>query len=122
MLVFLWTPSHFWSLAILYRKDYENARIPMLPVSVSMRGSAWWVLLHTGAAALIAILLFFTPNLGWAYLIPVAIVTIDMFARNFRLIAQPNPLNARSLFLSSNIYLMVVLLAICAGTVLNGFL
>jgi protoheme IX farnesyltransferase len=122
LLVFVWTPSHFWSLAILYRKDYEQARVPMLPVSVSMRASAWWVLLHTGAAALIAILLFFTPNLGWAYLIPVAIVTVDMFARNFRLIAKPTSTNARSLFLSSNIYLMVVLLAICAGTVLNSLL
>jgi protoheme IX farnesyltransferase len=122
LLVFVWTPSHFWSLAILYRKDYARAQVPMLPVSVSMRGSAWWVLLHTGAAALIALLLFFSPNLGWAYLIPVAFVTIDMFARNVRLIAHPNPANARSLFLSSNIYLMVVLLAVCAGTVLNNLL
>ena len=119
LLVFVWTPSHFWSLAILYRKDYARAQVPMLPVSVSMRGSAWWVLLHTGAAALIALLLFFSPSLGWAYLIPVAIVTVDMFARNVRLIAQPTPVNARSLFLSSNIYLMVVLLAVCVGTLLN---
>jgi protoheme IX farnesyltransferase len=122
LLVFVWTPSHFWSLAILYRKDYERAQVPMLPVSVSTRGSAWWVLLHTGAAALIALLLFSAPQLGWAYLVPVAIVTVDMFARNVRLISQPTPPNARSLFLSSNVYLMVVLLAVCAGTVLNSLL
>jgi len=120
LLVFLWTPSHFWSLAILYRKDYEKAGIPMLPVHTSLRGSAYWVLLHTSTAALIAILLTMTPNLGLAYLIPVVIVTTDMLARNIRLIRDPTPSNARALFISSNIYLTVVLVAIYAGTVLHN--
>lgn len=120
LLVFLWTPSHFWSLAILYRKDYEKAGIPMLPVHTSQKGSAYWVLLHTGTAALIAILLTMTPNLGLAYLIPVAIVTVDMLIRNIRLIRNPTPANARALFMSSNIYLTVVLVAIYIGTILHS--
>jgi protoheme IX farnesyltransferase len=120
LLVFIWTPSHFWSLAILYRQDYAKARVPMLPVQTTMRRSALWVLLHTGIAGLIALLLAFTPNLGWAYLIPVALATIDLYIRNVRLIANPTPSNARSLFISSNVYLMVVLLAICAGTMLHN--
>ncbi len=120
LLVLLWTPSHFWSLAILYRKDYAKAGIPMLPVHTSMRGSAYWVMLHTGTAGFVALLLTMTPELGLAYLIPVAIVTIDMLIRNIRLIRDPSPENARSLFISSNIYLMVVLLSVCAGTVLHN--
>ena len=108
LLVFLWTPSHFWSLAILYREDYAKAGIPMLPVHTSLRGSAYWVMLHTGTAGFVALLLAMTPELGLAYLIPVAIVTIDMLIRNIRLIRDPSPENARSLFISSNIYLMVV--------------
>ncbi len=120
LLVFLWTPSHFWSLAILYRKDYEKAGIPMLPVHTSLRGSAYWVMLHTGTAGFVALLLVLTPDLGLIYLIPVVLATADMFRRNIRLIRNPTPQNARSLFISSNIYLMVVLLSICAGTVLNG--
>jgi protoheme IX farnesyltransferase len=120
LLVFLWTPSHFWSLAILYRKDYAKAGIPMLPVHTSLKGSAYWVLLHTGTAAFVAILLTMTPNLGFAYLIPVAIVSVDMLVRNVRLIRDPSPQNARSLFISSNIYLTAVLVAIYAGTVLHS--
>jgi protoheme IX farnesyltransferase len=119
-LIFLWTPSHFWSLAILYRNDYARADVPMLPVNSTTQGAAWWVFLHTGAAALVALLLIFTPDLGIVYLIPVAIASIDMVIRNIRLIRDPTPSNARALFLSSNLYLMIVLLSICIGTAING--
>jgi protoheme IX farnesyltransferase len=118
LLVFLWTPSHFWSLAILYRNDYAKAQVPMLPVQTSMRAAAVWVLLHTGAAGLAALLLGVSPALGWLYIAPVVFVTADLLLRNLRLLAQPNPKNARALFISSNIYLMVVLLAVCIGVVL----
>jgi protoheme IX farnesyltransferase len=118
LLVFLWTPSHFWSLAILYRNDYAKAKVPMLPVQTTMRRAAAWVLLHTGAAGLAALLLGVSPALGWLYLLPVAVVSADRMIKNIRLLINPNPKNARSLFLSSNIYLMVVLLAICVEVVL----
>jgi protoheme IX farnesyltransferase len=119
-LIFLWTPSHFWSLAILYRDDYARADVPMLPVNSTTRRAAWWVLLHTGAAGLVALLLIFTPNLGIVYLIPVVIASIDMVIRNIRLIRDPTPRNARALFLSSNLYLLIVLLSICIGSSING--
>ncbi len=120
LLVFLWTPSHFWSLAILYRDDYARADVPMLPVQTTLRRAAWWVFLHTGAAGAVALLLAVTPNLGLAYLLPVALVTADIVRRNVRLIRDPSPQNARALFMSSNIFLTVVLLAACAGTVLHS--
>jgi heme o synthase len=120
LLVFLWTPSHFWSLAILYREDYARARVPMLPVQTGGRQSSYWVLLHTGAAGLVALLLAGAPQLGWAYIVPVFLATADMVVRNLRLIRQPTPRRARALFLSSNVYLMVVLLAICVGVVLRS--
>lgn len=120
LLVFLWTPSHFWSLAILYRNDYAKAGVPMLPVQTSLRDSAWWVLLHTGAASLAALLLALTPNLGWVYFVPVALASADMLYRNYRLIIDPGPKHARSLFISSNIYLTIVLLAVVVGTVVRN--
>jgi protoheme IX farnesyltransferase len=118
LLVFLWTPSHFWSLAILYRNDYAKAHVPMLPVQTSQKAAAAWVFLHTGAAGLAALLLAVSPALGWLYLIPVVLVTADMLLRNIKLMMKPNPKNARALFISSNIYLMVVLLAVCIGVML----
>jgi protoheme IX farnesyltransferase len=122
LLVFLWTPSHFWSLAILYKEDYSKANVPMLPVHTSRRTAAWWVFLHTGAASFVAFLLALTPQLGLAYFIPVTLVIGDMLVRNIRLIRDPTPRNARALFISSNIYLTVVLLAVCIGTVVKSIL
>jgi protoheme IX farnesyltransferase len=120
LLVFLWTPSHFWSLAILYRDDYSRADVPMLPVQTTLRQAGWWVCLHPGAAGVVAMLLVVTPNLGLAYLVPVLVVTADIVLRNVRLIKDPSPRNARTLFIASNIFLTIVLLAACAGTVLHS--
>jgi heme O synthase-like polyprenyltransferase len=68
----------------------------------------------------VALLLAGAPQLGWAYIVPVFLATADMVVRNLRLIRQPTPRRARALFLSSNVYLMVVLLAICVGVVLRS--
>lgn len=121
LLVFLWTPSHFWSLAILYKNDYARANVPMLPVHTTLRQASWWVLLHTGAASFVALLLAVSPELGLVYLIPVLLATVDLLIRNIRLIRTPTPRNARALFISSNIYLTIVLAAICAGSVIHNY-
>jgi heme O synthase-like polyprenyltransferase len=92
----------------------------MLPVHTTPRQAAWWVFLHTGAAGAVGLLMAVTPSLGLAYLIPVALVTVDIVVRNVRLISDPSPANARSLFIASNIFLTVVLLAACVGTLLHA--
>lgn len=117
LLLFLWTPFHFWSLALLYRDEYARSDVPMLPVHTTPRQAAWWVMSHTLPTGVGGLLLALLPALGWVYLIPVAGITADLFWRNVRLIHNPSPQNAKGLFMSSNIYLLVLLLAICAGTV-----
>lgn len=119
-LVFLWTPSHFWSLAIVYRNDYARSDTPMLPVMTTPRKAAFWVFLHTAATAYAALMLAFDPALGWVYLVPVAVATVDMMVRNLRLLHTPTPRNARSLFIASNLYLAVVLVMLCVDVVLKG--
>lgn len=64
LLVSLWTPCHFWSLAIVYQEDYNRGGIPMLPTRTSPRQAAAWILLHTVATALAALLLAGHPALG----------------------------------------------------------
>ena len=118
LLVFLWTPTHFWSLALLYRQDYQKASFPMLPAQVTPRQSAWWVLAHTLPTGLAAILLTSTPGLGWLYGLAALGLTLELLYRNIRLIAAPTPKNARRLFISSNYYLMAILLVICLDVVL----
>ncbi|VAW31474.1 hypothetical protein MNBD_CHLOROFLEXI01-931 [hydrothermal vent metagenome] len=119
-LLFLWTPFHFWSLALLYRDDYARSDVPMLPVHTTPRQAALWVMSHTLPAGLGGLLLVFLPSLGWFYFIPVAWVTADLFWRNLKLIQDPSPQHAKKLFMASNIYLLVLLLAIFAGTVVTS--
>jgi protoheme IX farnesyltransferase len=118
LLLYAWTPTHFWSLALLYREDYKQADVPMLPARTSRKLSAWWVMSHTIPTVLGAVGLAIMPALGWLYLIPVLYFSVDLIRKNIRLIGDPSQLNAKSMFLSSNIYLMIILLAICVDTVL----
>ena len=119
LLVFLWTPTHFWSLAIAYRDDYARGGFPMLPVQVTPRAASWWVLFNTGGAALAAWVLATHPALGWLYLIPVAIATGILVVLNIRLLIAPGRARALALFHASNLYLAMVLLLICVNTLVS---
>lgn len=117
LLVFLWTPAHFWSLAIVYRTDYLRGGVPMLPVQTTPRQAAAWVFVHIGATALAALMLAAHPTLGWIYFIPVGLATLDLMLRNIRLLARPEGKLALSLFHASNLYLALVLLLICVEAI-----
>jgi heme o synthase len=119
LLLFMWTPSHFWSLAIMYREDYARSDTPMLPTRTTPHQAAWWVMAHTVPTAFAALALAVVPELGWWYVVPVALATAELMRRNILLIRQPDRPHALGLFLLSNIYLMVVLVAIAFATVVN---
>lgn len=120
LILFLWTPFHFWSLALLYRDEYARSEVPMLPVHTTPHQAAWWVMLHTFPTCLGGLLLALLPTLGIAYLLPTIWVTADLFWRNIQLIREPSPAHARAMFMSSNIYLLVLLAAICLGTMISS--
>ncbi|MEM7799471.1 MAG: heme o synthase [Chloroflexota bacterium] len=111
-MLFVWTPAHFWSLAILCKDDYMRSDTPMLPARTSLRAAAWWVFAHTLPTVLGALILGVVPELGWLYLLPVMGMSILLLYYNMRLIRNPVPTRAKGLFLQSNFYLMVVLLGI----------
>ncbi len=119
LILFLWTPFHFWSLALLYRDEYARSDVPMLPVNTTPRRAAWWVMLHTFPTCLGGLLLALLPTLGLAYLLPTFWVTAVLFWRNVQLIRDPSPAHARAMFMASNVYLLVLLVAICAGSVIT---
>ncbi len=112
LLLFLWTPIHFWSLAIVYRDDYARSNTPMLPVHTSPRVAALWVLLHTAPTALAAMMLAAHDALGWLYFAPVLLATVDLLIRNIRLVKTPDAKLAFSLFKVSNSYLALIMVMI----------
>jgi protoheme IX farnesyltransferase len=116
LILFLWTPFHFWSLAILYRDDYQRADVPMLPTKMSPRGAAVWVLSHTLPTAVAGLLLVLLPTLGWLYFVPMLLVTAELIRRNIQLIRDPSRRQALGMFLASNNYLLILLVMICLDT------
>jgi protoheme IX farnesyltransferase len=69
LVVFFWTPPHFWALAIKYKDDYESAKIPMLPVVASQKVVASAMLWHSLAMVDASIALGFSAKLSMAYVI-----------------------------------------------------
>ncbi len=69
LVVFFWTPPHFWALAIKYKDDYESAKIPMLPVVASQKVVASAMLWHSLAMVVASIALGFSAKLSIAYVI-----------------------------------------------------
>ncbi len=122
LILFLWTPFHFWSLALLYRDDYSRSDVPMLPVNTTPHRAAWWVMAHTLPTCIFGVLMVALPALGWIYFAPVLLVSFMLFWRNVQLIRDPSASHARALFMASNYYLTVLLLAIYAGTVAQSLL
>ncbi len=112
LLVFTWTPVHFWSLAIVHRNDYIAAGFPMLPARVAVPTAARWVALHTVLTAAAGVgLITFAPHsaLYAVFAIP---STTWLVVETVKLLRTPDAHSAMSLFKFSNAYLGIVLLAV----------
>lgn len=114
IVLFLWTPPHFWSLAIAARGDYEANQVPMLPVVVGEKVSARVILAHTLALSLIA-LVPAIYGMGVVYL-SFAVVGGALFtSTSIRLVLEPTRRRAIHNFLAS----LVQLLLLISGCVLD---
>jgi protoheme IX farnesyltransferase len=108
IVLFLWTPSHFWSLAIAQRKDYEAAGVPMLPVVVGDHAAAKAILVNTLALVGVSILPFFY-GLGWIYLSGAVIGGGYFLYQNILLVRDPSRKVAMSSFFASLAQLVILL-------------
>ena len=116
LLVFLWTPSHFWALAMFYKEDYASVEVPMLPVQATAQHTAWWIFVHTASTVLAGIVLAVHPALGLPYFLPVAAMSALFLIRSANLIATPERKQAIRLFVVSNLFLALILLTIMVVT------
>lgn len=110
VVLFLWTPPHFWSLAIAHRKDYAAAGVPMLPVVAGDARTARIILAST--VVLVAVsLLPALYSLGWIYLSGAVIGGAYFIAKSIRLVQNPCPATAMSNFHASLLQLSLLLTA-----------
>ena len=83
----------------MMKDDYVAADTPMLPSQSSTRIAAWMVMAHAVPTVLGSLMLAAVPGLGFWYLLPVLLFSLDLMRRNITLIRTPNVPNAKSLFL-----------------------
>ena len=105
--LFLWTPPHFWSLAMLAREDYAKANVPMLPVIAGDRVCAWVILGHTLAlTALSLVPVYF--GMGWIYLAGATIGGSVFCLASIRLVLDQSRANALKNFFASLLHLVAL--------------
>jgi protoheme IX farnesyltransferase len=121
VLVFAWTPTHFWSLALAHRDDYARAGVPMLPVQTTPRQAAGWILIHTMLTGFAALALATRPTLGPIYLGIAALASAWLWWRSIQLLIRPESGSAMVLFVTSNAYLGIILLAASVETLVWFF-
>ena len=119
VILFLWTPPHFWSLAIAYRDDYAAAHVPMLPVVVGNARAAAAV--FTASVLLVgASLVPFFLGMGWLYLCAAAGGGMYFLLHTARLARRADRRQAMSSFHASLIQLTVLLVAAIADAALHA--
>jgi heme o synthase len=106
--LFLWTPPHFWSLAMALRDDYAAAGVPMLPVVIGDARAAWVILGHTVALVAVTLVPVFY-GLGWFYFAASAVGGIWFITRSVQLVRAPGRNTAMANFFASLIQLSLVL-------------
>jgi protoheme IX farnesyltransferase len=74
LVIFLWTPPHFWALAVRYRDDYEAANVPMMPVVASLRRTTLEILIYTVILWALTLLIGSSAHLGWVYAISATVL------------------------------------------------
>jgi protoheme IX farnesyltransferase len=121
-IIFIWTPPHFWSLAVRYKEDYAAADVPMLPVVASMKRTTTEIVYYTVALVAASFLLGPVAHLGWVYMITAAVLGAGFLYLVTRLwgLAQNSQVGGRDamrVFGYSITYLTVLFVAM-AGDVL----
>lgn len=108
VVLFLWTPPHFWSLAMALHDDYAAAKVPMLPVVVGDARAARWILVHSVLLTAVSVMPFFY-GLGFLYLVAAIGGGLLFVAKSVALVRAPGPHAAMANFRASLIQLSLLL-------------
>jgi len=106
--IFLWTPPHFWALAVKYKDDYEAAHVPMMPVVATFRRTATEIIAYTVAMVALTLVLAPVAHLGAVYVVSAAVLGFGFVVMAVRLWIQATPKASMQLFSYSITYLTLL--------------
>jgi protoheme IX farnesyltransferase len=118
--IVIWTPPHFWALAIRYKDDYALAKVPMLPAVATLRRTAQQILLYTVLLVAVSVLFAAVGHMGPVYLVGALVLGALFLVFAIRLRRETTERAAMALFRYSITYLTLLFVAM-AGDVLIRF-
>jgi heme o synthase len=119
LIIFFWTPPHFWALALLIKRDYAAARIPMLPVVRGDRETSRRILLYSLVLATTTLLPFLWHSVGDVYLAAALVLDAIFIGLALGLARQTSAARAARLFHFSLLYLGLLFVAMAADTLVG---
>ena len=114
LIIFAWTPPHFWALAIHRKEEYAAVGIPMLPVTHGNRFTALHILLYTILMFLITLLPYITLLSGWIYAVAATLLGLRFLYWSIEILREKNPDAPMATFKFSITYLMALFIAMLA--------
>ena len=108
LIIFLWTPPHFWALALYHREDYAAARIPMLPNVAGARATRINIAIYTLLLLPVTICFGIHAELGILFIVAALVLAINFMRHIILLWYRKDAVSARGLFLYTIIYLIVL--------------
>ena len=105
LIIFIWTPPHFWALAIFRRADYEKVSIPMLPITHGVTVTRWHILAYTVVLVMVTLLPYLTGMSSFFYLGGALVLGGGFLYYAIRLMNPPDELFALKTFNYSILYL-----------------
>ena len=108
LIIFVWTPPHFWALAIFRRDDYARAMVPMLPVTHGVEYTRWQIVLYTVLLVIVTVLPWVTGMSGLFYLGGALVLGLVFLWHAWKLMDPPDEFYAMRVFNYSIVYLMAL--------------
>jgi protoheme IX farnesyltransferase len=119
LVIFLWTPPHFWALSLVLKKDYERAGVPMLPVVFGETETYRQIVLYTLLLFAATLMLFTMHAMGYLYLVAAVLLGGYLLYLTLRLRRERSLQLARTVFWFSNYYLVLLFAAMVLDHVLH---
>lgn len=116
LVVFYWTPPHFWALALRYKEDYAAAGVPMLPVVAGVEATTRRMLLYTALMVGVSLLLVPLAGMSWIYLVAALGLGGWFLWDTWRVVNRPE--TAMRLFTTSTIYLSALFASVLLDVLL----
>ena len=97
LIIFFWTPSHFWALSLYKYDDYKKASIPMLPITAGIKATKKNIFIYSLILFIVSLSPFFISSFGFLYLIPALILGVYYIYLCFKLLVENNIIIERKL-------------------------